>query len=125
MREKSRNNQVHTIQSGNSDEFPIASLLPFGEENAVTTGQLVKMTGCKSARELQQYIARERDLGAVICSGSGRGYWRPKDRQELQRFVKTMRNRALNTLKATKSARSALKVPEGQQSMIGGNENGK
>lgn len=115
MEKQNRNNRVHTIQSGNSDEFPIASLLPFGEENAVATDQLVKMTGCKSARELQQYIARERDLGAVICSGSGRGYWRPKNRQELQRFVKTMRNRALNTLKATKSARSALKAAEGQQ----------
>nr|DAZ37588.1 MAG TPA: hypothetical protein [Caudoviricetes sp.] len=36
-----------------------------------------------------------------------------------------MNARALNTLKAVKSAKRALKVPEGQQSMNGGNEDGK
>ena len=70
-------------------------------------------------------IAYEREYGAIICSGSGRGYWRPKDRKEIQEFVHTMNARALNTLKAVKSAKRALKVPEGQQSMNGENEDGK
>ena len=43
----------------------------------------------------------------------------------IQEFVHTMNARALNTLKAVKSAKRALKVPEGQQSMKGESINGK
>ena len=125
MKKENRNNRMHTEKQSGKTDFQIEGLLPVGRENAVTTEQLVRMTGCGSARELQQRIAYEREHGAIICSGSGRGYWRPKDRQELQQFVKTMDNRAFNTLKAAKSAKRALKVPEGQQSMDGGNKDGK
>lgn len=125
MQKENRNNQVHTEEQSGKTDFLIDGLLPVGKENAVTTQELVKITGCGSARELQQRIAYEREHGAIICSGSGRGYWKPKNRQEIQQFVKTMNARALNTLKAVKSAKRALKVPEGQQSMNGGNEDGK
>lgn len=125
MQKENRNNRMHTEKQFGKTDFQIEGLLPVGKENAITTQDLVKLSGCGSVRELQQRIAYEREHGAIICSGSGRGYWRPKDRQELQQFVKTMDNRAFNTLKATKSAKRALKVPEGQQSMDGGNEDGK
>ena len=59
--------------------FPILYMLPTGKENAITTEELVKLSGCGSARELQKQIAFEREHGALICSGAGRGYWRPKD----------------------------------------------
>lgn len=119
MQNQNRNNRAHTERQSGKTDFLIEGLLPVGKENAVTTQELVKMTGCGSARELQQRIAYEREHGAIICSGSGRGYWRPKDRKEIQEFVHTMNARALNTLKAVKSAKRALKVPEGQQSMNG------
>lgn len=119
MQNQNRNNRAHTEGQSGKTDFLIEGLLPVGKENAVTTQELVKMTGCGSARELQQRIAYEREHGAIICSGSGRGYWRPKDRKEIQEFVHTMNARALNTLKAVKSAKRALKVPEGQQSMNG------
>lgn len=125
MQKENRNNRVHTGEQSGKTDFLIERLLPVGKENAITTQDLVKLSGCGSARELQQRIAYEREQGAIICSGSGRGYWRPKDRQEIQEFVHTMNARALNTLKAVKSAKRALKVPEGQQSMNGGNEDGK
>ena len=112
MENQNRNNRVHTEEQSGKTESLVEGLLPFGRENAVTTEQLVRMTGCGSARELQQRIAYEREHGAIICSGSDRGYWRPKDRQELRQFVKTMRNRALNTLKATKGARRILQESE-------------
>lgn len=112
MENQNGNNRVHTEEQSGKTDFLIEGLLPFGRENAVTTEQLVRMTGCGSARELQQRIAYEREHGAIICSGSGRGYWRPKDRRELRQFVKTMRNRALNTLKATKGARRILQESE-------------
>lgn len=125
MQKENRNNQVHTEEQSGKTDFLIEGLLPVGKENAVTTQELLKITRCGSARELQQHIAYEREHGAIICSGSGCGYWKPKNRQEIQQFVKTMNARALNTLKAVKSAKRALKVPEGQQSMNGGNEDGK
>ena len=54
-----------------------------------------------------------------------RGYWKPKNRQEIQEFIKTMDARAWNTLKAAKGAKKALRTPEGQQSMKGDDENGE
>lgn len=113
MQKENRNNRVHTGEQSGKTDFLIERLLPVGKENAITTQDLVKLSGCGSARELQQRIAYEREQGAIICSGSGRGYWRPKDRQEIQEFVHTMNARALNTLKAVKSAKRALKVVEG------------
>lgn len=120
MQKENGNNRVHTGDQSGKTEFPIMSLLPVGRENSISTTDLVRLTGCASARELQQRIADERNRGALICSGSGRGYWRPKDRQEIREFVKTMNARALNTLRATKSAKAVLKVPAGQQAIDGG-----
>ena len=125
MQNQNRNNRAHTEGQSGKTDFLIEGLLPVGKENAVTTQELVKMSGCGSARELQQRIAYEREHGAIICSGSGRGYWKPKNRQEIQQFVKTMNARALNTLKAARSAKRALRVPEGQQTMNGDGKNGK
>ena len=92
--QKNQNNPVHGKKSGKT-EFQIESLLPVGKENAITTAELVKRSGCSSARELQQKIAYERNHGAVICSGSGKGYWKPKNRQEVWSsiFVTLMANK--------------------------------
>lgn len=125
MQKENRNNRVHTGDQSGKTEFPIMNLLPVGKENAISTVELVRLSGCKSARDLQQRIANERNHGAIICSGSGRGYWKPKDRQEIQEFVKTMDARALNTLRAAKSARAVLKVPAGQQAIKGGDNDGQ
>lgn len=122
MQKENRNNRVHTGDQSGKTEFPIMNLLPVGKENAISTTELVRLTGCKSARDLQERIAYERNHGAVICSGSGRGYWKPKDRQEIQEFVRTMDARALNTLRAAKSARAVLKIPAGQQVIEGSGE---
>lgn len=107
------------------NDFIIDPLLPIGKENAITTQELMRISGCGSSRELRQRIALERERGAIICSGSGRGYWKPKNRQEIQEFIKTMDARAWNTLKAAKGAKKALRTPEGQQSMKGDGENGE
>lgn len=111
---KNKHSQVHTDQNGNS-EYVIADLLPVGEENAISTKELVRLAGCSSVRELQRYIAEERKAGAVICSSSTGGYFRPANRAELAKFCKTLENRALNTLVALRSVRCAMRVPEGQQ----------
>ena len=111
---KNKHNQVHTDQNGNSG-FVIAGLLPRGKENAISTEDLVNLTGCSSARELQQYIAQERKAGAVICSSTIGGYFLPESRREIEEFCRSLKNRAENTLVAIESAEKALNSPEWQQ----------
>ena len=49
MQNKNRNNQVYTEgqQSGKTD-YPIASLLKVGKENAISTKELVRLSGCRA-----------------------------------------------------------------------------
>lgn len=122
--QKNQNNQVHGKQSGKAD-FQIQSLLPVGKENAISTKELVQLTGCSSARELQQYIAAERSRGAVICSSTTGGYFLPANHKETAEFCKALENRAKNTFLVLRSAKQSLKVPEGQQDMNGGQEDGE
>lgn len=98
----------------------IESLLLQGEANAIPSGDLVNLTGVKSTRELQLIISQEREAGALIlstCRGGG-GYFLPSDgevgKREIAAFVATLRARALNTLRALKTAREALESLEGQ-----------
>jgi len=105
---------------------PIERLLPRGAENAISTSTLVEMTGAKSARILQQMIAAERERGALILSTSkGRGgYFRPsldheKGRAETEEFISQLKSRALNTLKALRSARQSLRKQTEQLEMQG------
>lgn len=111
---KNKHNRAHANQNGNS-EFTIASLLPVGKENAISTEDLVNLTGCSSARELQQYIAQERKAGEVICSSTTGGYFLPESRWEIEEFRRSLKNRAENTLVAIESAEKALNSPEWQQ----------
>lgn len=104
MRKQNRNNRICTNEESGKTDFIIDPLLPIGKENAITTQELMRISGCGSSRELRQRIALERERGAIICSGSGRGYWKPKNRQEIQEFIKTMDARAWNTLKGASEA---------------------
>ena len=112
-----KNSQQNNNGLSEKSCFPIMDILPVGKENAISTADLVKITGCTSPRDLQERIALERNAGAVICSGSGSGYWRAKNRQELLEFVHCMDARAKNTLAATRSAKRALQITEGQFEM--------
>ena len=101
----------------------VESLLLQGEENALPSSELVRLTGFRSIREQQSQIAHEREAGALIlstCRGSG-GYFLPRPgeagKQEIAAFVATLQARALNTLRALKAAREALESVEGQVGM--------
>lgn len=93
--QKNKHNGVHTDNQLGKVDYPIASVLPVGKENAIPTQELVKLVGCSSARELQQYIAQERKLGAVICSSTTGGYFLPVNRAEIAEFCKSLENRAV------------------------------
>lgn len=90
----------------------ISSYLPQGEENAIRSSELARITGAKSVRELQHWVAAERSEGALILSTGKGGYFLPaegeKGQAEIARFVATLRSRAVNTLKALKTAKAAL-----------------
>lgn len=103
----------------------VCELLRHGRQNAVTTGELLRLTGLRSVRQLQDEIARERETGAVIlstCHGRG-GYFLPAEgeegRVEIAAYLRTLRARALNTLRGMRSALRALEVLEGQESWPG------
>ncbi len=125
MQKENRNNRAHNKNQSGKTELKIESLLPVGKENAISTYELVKCSGCSSARELQQHIAYERKHGAIICSGSSKGYWKPKNRKEIEEFCQMMDARARNIFAATKSAKKILKIPEGQQVINGGLSDGE
>ena len=93
----------------------IVDILGVGKENAISTQDLVILSGSKSVRHLQQRIAQEREAGAIICSGSGQGYGLPKNRKEIEDFCTTMDSRAKKIMSATRSAKRYLQLPEGQQ----------
>lgn len=102
----------------------VYDILPEGEENAISTVDLVRLRGFKSARELQLVIAFERSSGALILSAcqNGGGYFRPspgeKGRREIAAFEHTLRLRALNTLRVLQAARAALGDIDGQTLMV-------
>lgn len=101
----------------------IASMLPHGAENAISTPDLVRMAGMRNSRSLQNVIAAERERGALILSTSKGGYFLPDDgekgQQEILEFVRTLRSRAINTLRALHTARQALGTVEGQSELEG------
>lgn len=101
----------------------VESLLLQGEKNALPSGELVRLTGFRSIRELQSQIANERGAGALIlstCRGGG-GYFLPSNgeagQREISAFVATLRARAINTLRVLKAAREALEGLDGQVSL--------
>lgn len=109
---------VDQYTTGTAHAQAIADILPRGAKNAISTPALVALTGCGDPRALQRRIAAEREAGVIILSSANGGYFLPaagdEGRREIQRYIDTLRARALNTLKAIKSARAALRVLDGQ-----------
>ena len=92
----------------------IFEILPIGEGNAISSKSLAGLVGAASVRELQSMIAQEREDGALIlstCRGGG-GYFRPspgnEGRAEIEKYIRTLRMRALNTLRVLRSAKAAV-----------------
>ena len=115
--------QSNYTRSNEQEQDFVASFLPQGEANALPSSELVRLTGFRSARDLQAEIAREREAGALIlstCRGGG-GYFLPADgeagQREISAFVATLQSRAVNTLRVLKTAREALQSLDGQVSL--------
>ena len=103
----------------NRKQGVIERLLLPGRENAMTTKQLLAITGIRYVADLQRLIERERAAGALILSkcSEGGGYYLPANRGEIARYEQTLRRRALSTLRTLRAARRVLKDVDGQIEM--------
>ena len=93
-----------------------------GTEDAVSTNELLILTGCSCVRNLRALVAEERAKGAILLTRSTVGYFLPADGEqrceEMARFVSMIRAKPFNTLKAAKPARAALRVLNGQEEIV-------
>lgn len=93
--------------------------LPRGAENAVSSRKLMLMLGIRDIRTLRACVAKNRAAGALILSNTSGGYYLPdageKGRREMERFVATVRSKALTHLCAARPVRAALRVLDGQE----------
>ena len=119
--------EVTPIWSGRAPAGYFESILLRGAENAVSTADLLELTGIRTARRLRMAVASEREAGSVILSNAD-GYFLPdygeKGHQEIARFIATITAKGAATLKAADSARAFLAALPGQLE-IGGGTNGE
>jgi len=96
----------------------VAQHLGRGAGRALSVDDLLMLTGFKNARSLHSQIAAERESGSLILSSTRGGFYLPaageQGRREIAAFVRTLRSRALSTLRALRSAKGALAIIEGQ-----------
>lgn len=94
--------------------FVVQEVLQSGKDNAISSEALADRLGFDSVRSLQKEIERERKAGAVILSTceNGGGYFLPECNREVKQFIRTLENRASNTLAALESAKTYIRQHE-------------
>ena len=100
----------------------VEKVLGYGEKKALTSKELLDVTGVSSARLLRSEIEQERKRGALILStvrGRG-GYFLPdpdpeRGRAEIEAFVRTVHCRAISSMRTLRAARKALRECSGQE----------
>lgn len=99
----------------------ISDYLPTDRENAIPSKALADLLGFDTVRDLQKAIERERQAGAVILStcSDGGGYYLSNDPLEIAAFIRTLHNRANNTLRSLESAQAALDELQGRGREVG------
>ena len=95
----------------------VFELLKPGKENRVSFEYLMQATGSDNERTLRRVIAEERKMGAIILSCPEGGYYLPKHRSEVERYVNTMSKEARAILFTLKHCKRLLKATEGQEEM--------
>lgn len=90
-------------------------ILPKGKENALPSKELAFLMGFDNTRSLQADIARSRDEGQVILSSTTGGYYLPANVSEIEEFIAVLRARAVNTIRALRSAKQALEETKEKQ----------
>lgn len=88
----------------------VEEVLKTGQRNALSPEYLAKQIEPWNSQGMQKQVEKERWEGAVILSTSipPGGYYLPENEREVRQFIRTLENRADNTLGALKSARAYL-----------------
>ena len=102
----------------------VYELLSEGAENARTGRELCRLLEIQP-RELTQAIARERRAGHPICAATGKraGYFLAADREEMQRYCRSLWRRAgeiFKTRRACLATIETLPPPEEPQEQEAG-----
>lgn len=84
----------------------IADLLCKGQQNAVPLRDLCSLTGL-DGRTVRNRISAERMRGVPILSDNANGYFLPSNTEEKARFVRSMRHRAQEILRAADAVEKA------------------
>ena len=117
----------HCTSGGAGSQGRIYSLLPAGEQSALSAANLTRLAGFKSERSLRQAVDRERENNLILASDQG--YFRPQsgDRgiAEIRAFLRRMDCRMRSNRRSTKMARAVLRELErkpldGQQTLFNG-----
>lgn len=89
----------------------LRTLIPSGQENAISTASLMEAAGYSDTRLLRHDIRQLRIAGEVILSSTqkGGGYYRPKTSDEIRRFIRQEEHRAKSIFYGLKAARRLLK----------------
>jgi len=91
----------------------ILEFIPYGRGNAIKRKTLRDLIGCTD-REMRNYIAIARKETPIINLQDGSGYYQPKDKDELERYIMQEKARAEKILKNIKVACSVYNKISGQ-----------
>ena len=99
--------------------------LKLGEENAIKSEELEKITG-HDKRTVQAVIEREREKDIATCNGehvficaSVNGYYLSKDREELRRYYDFYTAGAKRRFRTARHVKQFLDGVEGQETLEG------
>ena len=96
----------------------ILEYIPYGRENAIKRKNLRDLTGL-SDRDMRRAIELARKETPIINMQDGRGYYRPDNRDDLQRYVLQEQARAKNILQNINVACRAYNEIVGQTHLEG------
>lgn len=83
-------------------------VIPTGRENAVHARVLKQKWGLKDEREVRLIIQKLREDGVLIATNAN-GYYMTDDPDDLLRFYRTQRAKAIGLLKSISATRRYLK----------------
>ena len=86
----------------------IAALLPRSRKDALTTGELARITG-QPSRQITKRICFERRHGAPIVSDPGAGFWLAGDAKEARACAAALHRRAAQIHKTARALERCVK----------------
>lgn len=102
------NNAANTIPRDNytTGGGPISRLLLHGQQNAIPLRHLTTITSL-DGRTVRGMIAAERLAGVPILSDNSTGYFLPENEGERERFIRSMKHRAGEIMRAAEAIEKA------------------